>query len=134
MLRSLRAAPLLLLLALPVTACDDAGGGGDVGDQVRVDPGFFAAQRFDCDPATPEPSCPPSICDVDESGNVSNCVPSCNVDQQLEGCTAFAGPDGVDLCAPQSCTVSAPGAEPVCDERCSDDDVTCYVFEFPPCG
>src|SRR5688572_3342715 len=49
-IRSLRA-PLLAAAALALlAACDDAGAGGDLGNEVRVDPGFFAQQRFDCDP------------------------------------------------------------------------------------
>lgn len=134
---SLRRLLLPLLAALlSAVACDDAGGGDgtDPGQRLDADPAFFVEQRFDCDDASAPPSCPPGVCTVLASGEVTDCQPSCNVDQQLEHCTVFEGPDGFDLCVPRSCNVPAEGGTPVCDEACSEDDVTCYVFEFPTCS
>ncbi len=127
--------PLLVAL-LTFSACDDAGGGDgtEPGQRLNADAAFFTDQRFDCDDASEPPSCPPAACTVLASGEVTDCQPSCNVDQQLEHCTVFEGPDAVDLCVPRSCNVPTEGGTPVCDETCSEDDVTCYVFEFPTCS
>ncbi|AKU91064.1 hypothetical protein [Vulgatibacter incomptus] len=117
--------PAFLLFFAFLAACgEDLGFGGD---RLDADPLYFSAQRFYCPPRGP--SCPPFACDVDPSGRVGNCDPGCAADNS----TAFQymGQDRSALCVPERCTVRAQGAAPVCDfDRCADDHITTYVFEF----
>jgi len=111
---------------LALAACGEGFNDGPL----QANPLYFAEQRFDCNPATDIPSCPPFRCAVDETGKVFDCIPSCNVENNS---TAFEGPEGVDLCVPPSCTVEAENTAPVCDPGCAEDDVTVYAFLYPPC-
>lgn len=120
----------LALLALSPLLVAFSCGGGEV---VDVDPLFFDALRFDCDPQTPTPSCPPFSCDVDAGGSVLRCDESCELDPGSAVITtafAFLGPEGVDLCAPRDCVVAAENAPPSCSPECSPNDVTTFVFEY----
>jgi hypothetical protein len=104
------------------------------GATVDVDPAFFEAMRFDCDPRTEDvPSCPPFSCEVNEDGSIASCDESCELDpgsRTISISFAFLGPEGVDLCAPAQCTVGAQNEAPRCDPECSPDDVTTFIFGY----
>jgi hypothetical protein len=119
---------LVLLTLLPLLPAFSCGG-----EAVDVDPGYFDALRFDCDPQTETPSCPPFSCDVDASGKVTGCDESCELDPGsavIQTAFSFQGPEGVDLCAPRECVVHAQNAAPTCTPECSPDDTTTFRYEY----
>lgn len=119
------------ILLLPTVALLALAACGELDDElVHADPGFFAAQRFDCDPETATPSCPPFTCAVDETGRVFDCTESCSFDHGDSTSFEFRGPVGVDLCVPPVCTVEKENTAPRCEPGCSDDDTTLYVFAY----
>ena len=118
----------LLATALLFAACGDLDGFG--ADTLEADPLYFADQIFDCDPATPAPSCPPFRCSVDEEGRGYDCTDDrCAVGHDSTA-FVFEGPPGVDLCVPEVCHVEAEGVPAVCEPGCAPDDVTTYLMLF----